>query len=70
MKTIISSINNVLACPSANILFRTYLIPVLFALITLTSCNKDDDDGSSADIAKVIGTYSVTDTFENGDVDT
>lgn len=70
MKTIIPAINNVLTSPAANILFRTYLMPVLFAFVTLTSCNKDDDEDFSADITKVIGTYSVTDTFENGDVGT
>ncbi len=70
MKIIIPAINNVLISPSANILLRTYLMPILFALVTLTGCNKDDDEDFSADIAKVVGTYSVTDTFENGDVDT
>lgn len=69
MKTIIPAINSVLSSPSATILFRTYLVPILFGLVTLTSCNKDDDENFSAEVAKVIGTYAVTDTFENGDVD-
>ena len=39
----------------------------LTALI-LSSCNKDDDD-SSADIARVVGTYNVTDTDEDDEVE-
>jgi hypothetical protein len=69
MKTIIPALNGVLTSPSADILFRTFMMPILFSLITLTSCDKDDED-FSADVARVVGTYTVTDTFENGDVET
>jgi hypothetical protein len=36
--------------------------------LILSSCNKDDDD-FSADIARVVGTYNVTDTDEDNDVE-
>lgn len=53
----------------AHILFRTYITPILFALVTLTSCSKDDKD-INPDVAKVVGTYTVTDTDEDGDIET
>jgi hypothetical protein len=55
--------------PQTHFFFRTFLTPLVFALVTLTSCDKDDEPDYSADIAKIVGTYSVTDTFENGDVE-
>jgi hypothetical protein len=45
------------------------MMPILFAVISLTSCDKDDDDGFSADVAKIVGTYSVEDTFEDRGVE-
>lgn len=69
MKTIVPTLNNLCTSTSAQILFRTYLTPVIFALITLTSCSKDDDENFGADVSRIVGTYSVTDTFENGDVE-
>lgn len=69
MKTIIPALSAVSTSSSANTFLRTFMMPILFALITLTSCNKDDED-FSADVAKVVGAYTVTDTFENGEVET
>jgi hypothetical protein len=69
MKTINPALNALLISPSAGILLRTFMMPILFALITLTSCDKDDED-FNADVAKVVGNYTVTDTFENGEVET
>jgi hypothetical protein len=69
MKTLIITLKSLYTSTSAQILFRTYITPILFALVTLSSCSKDDED-FSADVAKIVGTYSVTDTFENGDVET
>jgi len=43
-------------------------MPILFSLITLTSCDKDDED-FSADVAKIVGTYTVADSFEDNDVE-
>lgn len=68
MKTIIPALNVILTSPFANILLRTYVMPILFALITLTSCDKEDEN-VRPDVAKVVGTYAVTDTFENGEVE-
>jgi len=68
MKTIISAISAICTSPSANILLRTFMMPILFALITLTSCDKDDED-FSADVAKIVGTYTVADSFEDNDVE-
>jgi hypothetical protein len=59
------NLKTVCTSPSAHVLFRTYVMPVLFAIITLTSCNNDDDNGVNADVAKIVGTYSVTDSFED-----
>ena len=69
MKTIFPALGAVCTSPSANIFLKTYIMPILFALITLTSCDKDDED-FSAEVAKVVGAYAVTDTSENGDVET
>jgi F0F1-type ATP synthase beta subunit len=68
MKTIISAISAICTSPSVNILLRTFMMPILFALITLTSCDKDDED-FSADVAKIVGTYTVADSFEDNDVE-
>lgn len=68
MKTIIPAINTLLSMPSVTLLLRMYMMPLLFPLITLISCNNDDED-FTADVARITGTYAVTDTFENGDVE-
>lgn len=68
MKTI-TLLTAILRSNASSILFRSYITPLIFAIITLTSCSKDDDDLSGADIAKLVGTYSVTDTDENGDIE-
>jgi hypothetical protein len=65
MKTLNITLKSLYTSTSAQILFRTYITPILFALVTLSSCSKDDED-FSADVAKIVGTYSVTDTF--GDI--
>ena len=69
MKTIKHTFKNVWFSTTAHVLFRTYMMPFLFAVISLTSCDKDDDDGFSADVAKIVGTYSVEDTFEDRDAE-
>lgn len=69
MKTLIITLKSLFTSTSAQILFRTYITPILFALVTLTSCSKDDED-FSADVAKIVGTYTVTDTDEDGDTET
>ena len=38
------------------------------AALMLSSCDKDEED-NSADIAKVVGTYNVTDTDEDNDIE-
>jgi hypothetical protein len=68
MNTFISALTAVSTSSSANILLRTFMMPILFALITLTSCDKDDDD-FNADVAKIVGTYTVADSFEDRDVE-
>lgn len=41
---------------------------IFITALILSSCNKDDED-FSADIAKVVGTYSVVDTDEDDEVE-
>jgi hypothetical protein len=41
---------------------------LFITVLILSSCNKDDDD-FSADVARVVGTYNVTDTDENDEVE-
>lgn len=65
----ITTLKTLYTSTTAHILFRTYVTPILFALITLTSCSKDDED-VNADVAKIVGAYTVTDTDEDGDVET
>jgi hypothetical protein len=69
MKTIMPILKTLCISNSVNILSRTYLMPLLFALVTLAGCDKDDDEDFSADVAKLIGTYAVTDSFENGNIE-
>jgi hypothetical protein len=69
MKTIILSLESLTHSSFAHIVFRTYVTPLLFALTALTSCSKDDEVDNNADIAKIVGTYSVVDTDEDGEVE-
>lgn len=69
MKTIMPILKTLSTSTAAHIIFRTYFTPLVFALITLSSCSKDDDDNVNPDIAKIVGTYSVSDTDESGDVE-
>src|SRR5688500_10233643 len=69
MKTIILSLESLTHSSFAHIVFRTYVTPLFFALIALSSCSKDDEVDNSADLAKVVGTYSVVDTDEYGEVE-
>jgi hypothetical protein len=68
MKKLLLTLKNLSSSTTAQILFRTYVTPLLFAIITLSGCSKDDED-FSADVAKLVGTYSVTDTDEDADVE-
>lgn len=43
---------------------------LLFVVVLmLSSCSNDDEPDYSADIAKVVGTYNVTDTDENDEIE-
>lgn len=68
MNSITFFLKNITSSFSAHILFRNYITVLMFAIVTLTSCS-DDDDGPNPDIAKVVGSYSVVDTDEDGEVE-
>jgi len=68
MNTITFHLKNVISSISAHNTFRNYITILMFAIVTLTSCS-DDDDGPNPDIAKVVGSYTVVDTDEDGDVE-
>ena len=68
MNTITFHLKNIVSSISAHTLFRNYITVLMFALVSLTSCS-DDDDGPNPDIAKIVGSYSVVDTDEDGDVE-
>ncbi len=68
MNTITFHLKNVVSSISAHTLFRNYITVLMFAIVSLTSCS-DDDDGPNPDLAKAVGSYSVVDTDENGDVE-
>jgi len=42
---------------------------LFITVLILGSCSNDDDDNSGADIARVVGTYTVTDTDEDNEVE-
>ena len=67
MKTLPLFVKKLTLSFSANLLFNQYLTSLIFALITLSSCSNDDED-FSADAAKVIGTYAVVDTYNDGEI--
>jgi hypothetical protein len=69
MKTIILSLESLTHSSFAHAAFRSYVTPLLFAMVALTSCSKDDEVDNSADLAKIVGTYSVVDTDEYGEVE-
>ena len=68
MNTITFHLKNAVSSISAHTLFRNYITVLMFAIASLSSCS-DDDDGPNPDLAKAIGSYSVVDTDENGDVE-
>jgi hypothetical protein len=68
MKTLTLQLKNLTTSISAHIFFRTYITVIMFAIVTLTACS-DDDDAPNPDIAKLVGTYSVVDTDEDGEVE-
>ena len=68
MNTITFHLKNVVSSISAHTLFRNYITVLMFAIVSLTSCS-DDDDGPNPDLAKAVGSYSVVDTDEDGDVE-
>jgi len=68
MKTLTFQLKNVVTSISAHILFRNYITVIMFAIVTLTACS-DDDDGPNPDIAKLVGSYSVVDTDEDGEIE-
>lgn len=43
---------------------------MLAVLFLASACSDDDDKNSSADIARIVGTYTVTDTDEDDEVET
>lgn len=68
MKTIITSLRALLTSPASHMLFRTYITPAVFAIITLGSCSSDDD-GPNPNIVMIVGNYTVTDTNDYGAVE-
>ena len=68
MNAITFHLKNVVSSISAHILFRNYITVLMFVIVSLSSCS-DDDDGPNPDLAKAVGSYSVVDTDENGDVE-
>lgn len=68
MNTITFHLKTLLTSISAHTLFRNYFTVLMFAVVTLSSCS-DDDDGPNPDIAKIVGSYSVVDTDEDGEVE-
>ena len=69
MKTITLSLKSLTHSSFAHAVFRTYIATLLFALVTLSSCSKDDEVDNSADLAKVTVTYAVVDTDEYGEIE-
>jgi hypothetical protein len=69
MKPIFFFLKNLPISTTAHNVFRSYFTPLMFAILTLSSCSSDDDNFSAADTAKIVGTYMVTDTDEDGDVE-
>jgi major membrane immunogen (membrane-anchored lipoprotein) len=68
MKNISLITNKVLTSSALSIVFRNYATPFVFALLTLAGCGKDDDENFDADIAMLVGTYSVVDTDEDDEI--
>src|SRR5688572_13166608 len=68
MNTLTFLLRNASSSISAHVLFRNYITVLMFAIVTLSSCS-DDDNGPNPDIAKVVGSYSVVDTDEDGEVE-
>jgi hypothetical protein len=62
MKTLPLFIKKLIPVASINLFFNPCLMPLILALITLSSCSNDDDD-VNVDVAKAIGTYTVVDTY-------
>lgn len=51
-------------------LFSSPLVLMFAVLILANACNDDDEKDYSADIARIVGTYTVTDTDEDDEVET
>lgn len=51
-------------------LFSSPLVLMFAMLLLASACNDDDEKDSSADIARIVGTYTVTDTDEDDEVET
>jgi hypothetical protein len=70
MKNTMSFFRTLTLSNSAHTIFRSYVTSFVFALITLTSCSDDDNEiDNSADVAKLVGSYTVVDTDEDGEVE-
>jgi len=67
MKTLPLFVKKLTLSFSASPFFSQYFTPFIFAFITLSSCSSDDED-FSADAAKVIGTYTVVDTYNDDQI--
>lgn len=62
MKKIAFTFKNLAISSTSNPLLRTYITPLIFTLITLSSCSKDDDVSPVSPAA--LGGYSVEETNE------
>lgn len=63
-KTLVTGLTSVDSLSPLFIGFLLFAIALIFG-----SCNNDDEPDFTADIAKVVGTYNVTDTDEDNEVE-
>jgi len=64
-KTLVSKLTSVDSLTPLLIGFLLFAVALIFG-----SCSKDDEPDFTADIAKVVGTYTVTDKDEDDEVET